>query len=309
MRKMWMAMFVVVCIFTVASGTPAQDQKAPAKGPLAKTQQEYDAYKKFQSETDWSKKAADGEQFMKDYPDSALTGSFLLPMLVQAYEQLGNFPKTVTYAEKALQSEQSKTTLQFLYQTLVVSYQQLNNYEKTVEYGEKMLVDDPNNTFALFVLSGVIPERIKDDDMDRQQKLDRTTTYAKRLLETTNAMQRPPQMTDDQWKQQRGQLLGGAYSSLGFVALHQKDYDEAIKQYKQSIDLYPKDPIAFYRLGLAYSFNKKNDEAIKALAASVAMNGPDQARSYLEQIYRAKNNGSLDGLDKVISDAKAQLKN
>ena len=49
-------------------------------------------------------------------------------------------------------------------------------------------------------------------------------------------------------------------------------------------------------------------EALKALATSVAMNGPSQAKSYLEQLYKAKNNGSLDGLDKMISEAASGLK-
>lgn len=271
MKKMLVA--VLACLFAVGTVTlmVAQPPKAPAKQPQAKTQQEYDAFVKFNSETDFAKKVAAGEQFVKDFANSEL----LVP---------------------------------FVYPQMVVGYQQLNNYEKTVEYGEKILAADSMNPFALFMLSLVIPERVKDDDLDRQQKLDRTTEYAKKLVEATTSMQKPAQLTDDQWKIQKGQLEGGAHSALGFVALHKKNYDEAVVEYKKSVEVYSKDPITFYRLGLAYSFAKKNDDAIKALATSVAMNGPAQARSYLEQLYKAKNSGSLDGLDKIVSEAKAALK-
>lgn len=271
MKKHLVTLLGIVLFLATTTWMDAQPAQAPAKQPQAKTQQEYDAFVKFTSETDYAKKAAAGEQFSKDFPISELNVSYVFP-------------------------------------ALLVSYQQLNNYDKTVEYGEKILAGDPANTFALFMLSLVIPERIKDDDLDRQQKLDHTTGYAKKLLEVTASMPKPAPMTEEQWKTQKAQLEGGAHSALGFVALHQKNYEQAATEYKTSVELYPKDPIAFYRLGLAYSFAKKNDEAIKALATSVAMQGPAQARSYLEQLYKAKNNGSLEGLEKLISEAGASVK-
>jgi tetratricopeptide (TPR) repeat protein len=311
MKKTLLAIFVGLVATAMCFAIWAQNQqpKPSTKMPQAKTQQEYEAYKKFQGETDPAKKAAAGEQFIRDYPDSELTGPFVCPLLVQIFEQLNNFSKAVEYGEKSLNSDLPKETVLFIYQGIVISYQQLNNYEKTVEWGEKFLTADPNNTFALYILSSVIPERIKDEDVDRQSKLDRTSDYGKRLLQIIANAQRPAQLTDEQWKQQKAQLEGGDFAALGFVALHQKNYDEAVRQYKQSTDIYPKDPIAFYRLGMAYSFNKKNEEAIRALATSVALSGPPQAKSYLDEIYKAKNKGSLEGLDKVIADAKASMKN
>jgi tetratricopeptide (TPR) repeat protein len=272
MKKQYGA--VLAALFLMVAGTllVAQEApKAPVKQPQAKTQQEYDAFVKFNAEQDFAKKVAAGEQFEKDFPNSELTVPFVYPQMV-------------------------------------VSYQQLNSYEKTVEFGEKILRADPANTFALFMLALVIPERIKDDDLDRQQKLDQTTKYAKKLLELTPTLQKPMQLTDEQFKGQKAQLEGGAHSALGFIALHKKNYDEAIAEYKKSVEIFPKDAISFYRLGLCYSFAKKDDEAIKVLATAVAMNGPPQAKSFLEQLYKAKNGGSLDGLDKVISQAAANVK-
>jgi tetratricopeptide (TPR) repeat protein len=317
MKKQFVAVLVAIILFGGASThmaaqpqakTQTPPPKAAAKQPQAKTQQEYDAFKKFEGETDLAKKALAGEQFIKDFPDSELIGPYATPLLVDAYQRLNNFQKVVDYGEKALLSNPPQQTALFVYQAIVVAYQQLNSYEKTVEWAEKFLTADPNNTFALYMLATVIPERIKDDDLDRQQKLDHTTEYAKKLLEVANAMQKPAAITEDQWKMQKAQLQGGGYSALGFVALHKKNYDEAISEYKKSLEVYPKDAIAYYRLGLSYSFAKKNDEALKALVTSVAMNGPTQARSYLEQLYKAKNNGSLDGLDKMISEASSGLR-
>jgi tetratricopeptide (TPR) repeat protein len=317
MKKLSVAALVAVILLVGASPLraaqpQAQTQTPPpktaAKQPQAKTQQELDAYKKFESEPDIAKKAVAGEQFIKDYPESELIGPYASPLLVDVYQRLNNFKKVVEYGEKALSANPPQQTTLFVYQAIVIAYQQLNDYEKTVEWAEKYLKVDPNNAFALYMLATVIPERVKEDDLDRQQKLDHTTDYAKKLLEVTNSMQKPAPMTEDQWKMQKAQLQGGAYSALAFVAMHKKSYDEAISEYKKSLEVYPKDAIAYYRLGLSYSFAKKNDEALKALATSVAMNGPAQARSYLEQLYKAKNNGSLDGLDKMISETASGLK-
>lgn len=276
MKKCLTAVFLVVFLAGSVSlwavqGQPQPQPKTAPKQPQPKTQQEFDAFNKFNAETDSAKKAAAGEQFIKDFPSSELISAYVNP-------------------------------------TLMMGYQALNNYEKTLEYGEKVLSTEAGNPLALFVLALVIPERVKDDDLDRVQKLEKTTNYANKLIEVTNAMQKPPQATDDQWKTQKGQLLGGAHSALGFVALHRKEYDEAVKEYKTSVELFNKDSYAFYRLGIAYNYQKKSDEAIQALVNAVTLNGPAQVKTFLEQVYKAKHNGSLDGLDKMITDAAAQLK-
>ena len=62
------------------------------------------------------------------------------------------------------------------------------------------------------------------------------------------------------------------------------------------------------RQGLQDDFQKKIDSALDELAAAVAIGGPvaQQARDALEKLYASKN-GSLDGLDQLIAQKKAQL--
>jgi len=307
MKKQLVAVLIIL-VFAGAAALKASQGTQPTKQPQVKTQQESDAFTKFQAESDPAKKALSGEQFIKDFPNSELLGPYVYPLLVQAYLKLNNPQKTVEYSEKALSSNPSKQTTLFLYQALVSGYQQLNNYEKTVESAERFLTVDPNNAFALVTLATVIPERIKDDDLDRDKKLTRTTECANKLLEIVNSMQKPATLTDEQWKMYKGQLQSGAYSSLGLVALRKKNYEDAVAQYRKSLELFPKDAYAYYRLGNAYDFLKKSDEAIRAYASSVALNGPPEARTELERVYKDKNKGSLEGMDKVISEAAASLK-
>jgi tetratricopeptide (TPR) repeat protein len=263
MKKQFIAVIIGICVLATAAW--AQEVKAPAKQPQAKTQQEYDALVKFRDERDFDKQMATGEQFAKDFPASEM----LVP---------------------------------FVYTNMMLGYLNHNNYEKTVNYGTRIIAVDPGNLIALFYMAVTIPERIKDEDLDRQQRLDQTTTYAKKLLEITATMQKPLQMTDDQWKAQLSQLQAGGHSALAFVALLKKDYAGAITEFKKSLELDPKDTRSLYRLGIAQFSLNQTDEAIKTLARCVALNGPEQARPFLERMYKDKNKGSLEGLDKIIGE-------
>ena len=57
-------------------------------------------------------------------------------------------------------------------------------------------------------------------------------------------------------------------------------------------------------------FPEYRDKAIDSLAKSVYLKGvtEQQARTQLEQLYKSKNNNSLDGLDSLIAQAGESLK-
>jgi tetratricopeptide (TPR) repeat protein len=236
----------------------------------------------------------------------------------------------------------------FVYQRVMQSYQAQNNFEKTVEYGEKLLAVDPSDLPALLTLSSILPERLpQDDEAKKNQQLDKAMDYSQKAMSQVNALvsgPKPAQISDQQWAEEKNKLLAAVHSSIGLVHLNKKEYDKATAEYEKSTSLVRNNPIDYYRLGIAYSFQARNqakelnelvaglqsqtnpdlsakeakekqfaeirDKAIDALAKSVALKGvtEQQARTELEKLYKSKNSNSLEGLDNLIAQAANDLK-
>jgi len=60
-------------------------------------------------------------------------------------------------------------------------------------------------------------------------------------------------MSDADWNNQKNSIEAGLHSNLGFIALNRMEYDKSVSEYEQAIKATPKDGIAQFRLGLAYS--------------------------------------------------------
>jgi tetratricopeptide (TPR) repeat protein len=74
-----------------------------------------------------------------------------------------------------------------------------------------------------------------------------------------NIDNKPAAVTDEQWKTQRGQLLGFAYKSLGYVAQQRKDTQGMIDNYVKSLQADPNQGTLSYALGQAI-LAQKNPE-------------------------------------------------
>jgi hypothetical protein len=329
---------------------PNQTQaQAQQKQPQAKTKAEYDAYLALYNEQDLNKKVELGNKFMTDYPDSEFK-PFIYQIQINSYATSGNPTKVVETGEKFLTEfpQADNNAKKFVYQRVMQSYQAQNNFEKTVEYGEKLLAVDPTDLPALLTLSSILPERLpQEDEAKKNQQLDKAMDYAQKAMTQVNALvsgPKPAQVSDQQWAEEKNKLLAAVHSSIGLVHLNKKEYDKATGEYEKSTSLVRNNPIDFYRLGIAYSFQARNiakelnelvaglqnqtnpdlsakeakekqfaemrDKAIDALAKSVALKGvtEQQARSELEKLYKSKNSNSLEGLDNLIAQAANDLK-
>jgi tetratricopeptide (TPR) repeat protein len=86
-------------------------------------------------------------------------------------------------------------------------------------------------------------------------------------------------------------------------------FPEVITLAERFIKLRPKVGETYYFYGAALKNEQRYPEAISALAkcAVTKNSAARKARGFLEYIYRAQNNGSLIGLDKVLRKAKAEM--
>jgi tetratricopeptide (TPR) repeat protein len=216
--------------------------QAPAKHPpQAKTQPEFDDYKKAVALNDPAAMEAAANDFATKYPDSELRKPLYL------------------------------TNLR-LYQS--------SNPDKTIEVGRKVLAIDPDDPEALVTVASVLAERTRDTDLDKDQRLDEAVKMAQRATETINSDSDIPAGTpkekEDAYK---ALIVSNAYSIMGTVKFNKGDYKGAEADLRKSIDAYPPqpDPVAVLRLALTLDKQNRYPEALD-VAGQAAQIAPESTQ-------------------------------
>jgi len=210
---------------------PAAGQAAAAaqgkRPPMAKTQEEFAAYKAAALLTDPAAQEKAANDFAAKFADSELRI--------------------------------------LLYGSAMHGYQQSNNAEKMLEMARKVLSYDADQPEALVRVAQGLAELTHDTDLDRDQRLDEAKKDAQRALITVDtdlAMGGQPQDRVDAYK---AFLRSDAYYALGSIEYNAKDWTSAETDLRKSIDAFPQqpDPVAVLRLSLALDQQKKYTEALK----------------------------------------------
>ena len=247
MRTAALALLVGLLIVLAPAQEPQQtpdtgqpDQQAPSapKGPMAETEEELEAYQKLlDASLTADQMISLAEEFVQMFPDSELN-SFVYLKAMEGYRQKGDFPKLR-------------------------------------EFGEKSLAIDPENVQALLWLALFIPERTKNTDLDREEKLKQAEDYAKRALAAIEKKEKPdPEMLDTVWEGVVNDMRASSYDALGHVAMKRGRYEAAADFFKKAIALQvEKNPIMLWRLGLTYRIMKKYEMARDALKQAVDAGG------------------------------------
>lgn len=146
------------------------------------------------------------------------------------------------------------------------------SYEKSLLYGEQAIKADPKSLYALTTLGDIIPNQVKDTDLDRDQRIKEATDddqQAINVAETAgNSINGQPFP-----EAAKHEVEAIAYASLARLANLNKDYPNVVANYQKAI---PLDDAAhqavdnFY-MARALIESKKYPEALAALdAASTA---------------------------------------
>jgi tetratricopeptide (TPR) repeat protein len=161
-----------------------------------------------------------------------------------------------------------------LYQNAMRLYQNANNAEKTEAMGRKVLGIDGDNPEALEAVAGVIAERTRDTDIDKDQRFAEAAGMAQKAIQTVDTdISVPagtPQAKIDAYKAgSRSQ----AYSILGAIEFKKENFPAAQDYLQKAIDAYPSDPapVDVLRLALAIDKQGKYPEALKVANKAVEM--------------------------------------
>lgn len=222
--------------------------------------------------------------------------------------------KQISLAEAFLQKYPTSDFKDQAYQVEMGDYQKLGNSAKAIDAAHKAVAANPDNIAALNYLAFAFPFVYKPDAPDKDAKLAQAETDAKQGLAALQKLQKPANVSEDQFNQQVKVLRANFNGALGFAALQRKDYASAITSLKAAQEDNPNDPYVTYRLGLSYLYSAPPDfdNAIWNLARaddlSKAANSPDAANidTFFGRVYVGRH-GSDAGEKDVLTQAATSV--
>ena len=195
-------------------------------------------------------------------------------------------------------------------------YWQLNHFPKAIEHGEASLSDSPSDPQVLTILTTAYHA------LDEPAKAIRRASRAVRSLK---GLERPGHMDAQQWQSRIDGLMSQNYAYMGSSYLSQYEADrrdpanpdaglnlqKAHLYSSRAVELAPRSDFAQFQLGIVFCAGNQILEAIEPLAKAVVLNGRfgQIARENLEAVYRAIHQGSLDGLEDLLAQARLDLEN
>jgi len=244
-----LAAFLLVCAVPRPSAAQAP-AAAPAQQPTY-TLPEYNALQAAQAEKDPQAQVKDLDAFVAQYPNSTLM-QYIDQMYYQAYYKLKNIPKAIDYTDK------------------VVALADKADVAQRVQAIQARM--------QLFA-AGFDPKAADAHDQLTKER-DAMLAGIKLLPDLKKANDK---VTDDQLKAINSAFEGAA----GASDIQLKDYAAAEEAFKAQLALNPNDPVANYRLGLAFlqSTPPQSLDGFWALARAINLKIPDsdKVKDYLRK--------------------------
>jgi hypothetical protein len=203
---------------------PAQPAQ-PAQKKEIKDPAEYNAYVAAVQQQDPSQKAVQLESFLQTYPNSVMKED-AAELLMAAYQQAGNVPKTI-------------------------------------EAGNRVLQSNPNNLRALALLTYLNRAAAQGGGANATQALQAAQQNGERGLQALQAAQKPAEVSDADWQKLKQQVEPIFHGAVGLAALQNKDYPKAQEHLRAAVNANPTNFLDVYPLALAHL--EKNPPDVEGL--------------------------------------------
>jgi tetratricopeptide (TPR) repeat protein len=214
--------------------------RAPGKGE----EKAYKAFQHFESvpESDAAKKVAAAEDFLNKFPSSTYAG--------------------------------------YVYSYLTVAYIQTGQVDKGLAAGEKALQVNPSDFRTMAVLSQTLARTAADTAPDAASKLAKAESGAKNAIAGVATWSKPDAMPEATFTALKNGTLTMAHASLGLVALHKNNFEAAVPELEQAVQLGATDPnntdpTNYYLLGVAQQNSGHPDKAVPNFEKCAAVKGTD----------------------------------
>jgi tetratricopeptide (TPR) repeat protein len=211
--------------------------------------------------------------------------------------------------EAFLQSYPSSVMKEDALELLMVAYQQSGDAQKTLDAAQRVLQTNPNNVRALALLAYNYRAAASSGGPQMADNLAKAKQYGQQGLQALQNMQKPSDMSQDDFVKlhnETGAIFDGA---VGFAALQAKDYATAQNDFQQAVGWESQANIAdIYPLATADLEAKPINPAgfwFIVKAAQLAQGGTQQTiLDYGKKKY-IRYHGSDQGWDQVVQSAQA----
>jgi len=225
----------------------------------------------------------------------------LKPKTKGEYDALNKMFSATTPDERIAAGEEVITNFEktdfksIVFFTIAQAYVAKKDDVKAIVYAERSLEADSKSYQAPLMLAQLIAVKVRDNDLDRDERYNEAEKYAKQALENIPGATKPnATLTDDQWANEKKNLAADAHQYLGIIAMGRKKYDVAVTEFTASVEgAHDPDPAAIVRLAAADNKAGKYDDAIanadKAMALpNVAASIKQFAQSEKVRAFTAK---------------------
>ncbi len=329
---------ILVCVplALLALSAPcfAQEPMEPPEGiPVDSDwlyRQHYEQVQEIMQTPDLGQRAAKLETYMGKLQEKAKIRQYMegfFGQIVQQMTQAGQNAEAAALTEKmAKLFPNSAANVGRAFQN---AYQN-GDHPKVIELGEKIYADNPNPQIAVILAQSYIATQnapkaeefslkaldalgsqkgvyfavwLADHHASKGDQAGALKYYNTILSDYPND---PPQgWQADAWNQ----IKLKAYSLKGTDLYAKKDHRGAIDAFQKVAQIQPQNDAAYLFIGLSHWQLQELDEAMSSFAKAVVLGQGNsaKAREYLEQIYKPRNNNSLEGLDEMLAKAKSEL--
>jgi tetratricopeptide (TPR) repeat protein len=132
-------------------------------------------------------------------------------------------------------------------------------------YCERTLDASPTDLDALSSLAKATADGIRDNDLDKEDKLKKVDDLTGRCLKLLPDAKKPyAGMPDDVWAARKKDFTSDAHEALAAAAKVRRNYDGALAEYQAALAA-RKDPAVMVRIAQVYNLEGKYDDAIALL--------------------------------------------
>lgn len=187
--------------------------------------------------------------------------------------------KRIQLGEEFVKKYPSGPYAESVYTGLVQAYYMKQNWQKFYAAADKALAINPQNADVLVTVGWVIPHMYNPKDPDAGKKLDKAEDYETRAIKGLAALQKPANLTDEQFQAEKAQKLAEAHSGLGLVYFRRQEFAKAASELKMATAGVPHpDPTDYFALGAALQNTQRYSEAADAYSQCAKIPGSLQDR-------------------------------
>ena len=157
------------------------------------------------------------------------------------------------------------------------AWQRKNDTAKALFYAEESVNADPTRFDAALILTNLLSDQTRSNDLDKEDKFKRIQGYAEMALKGLETAQKPnPTLPDAQWAVFKNENKADATQALAHLTVLRGKFDDGAKEYEAALALNP-DPFIMIRAGRAFLDMKRPEDAVKWFDRALNAPGADDS--------------------------------